>query len=107
MSFQPRSSRPLLPWEKPCGRMAGRAAPLRARRPEEREAKGFASVGTSNGPLLANDAAAEATARTRAPCRGGRRGSRGCEDGAAEILFQPVGNIVPKLDDFLGGAAVG
>ena len=41
MSFQPRSSRPLPKLPKPCGRMAGLAAPLRASRPEEREAKGF------------------------------------------------------------------
>ena len=35
MSFQPRSSKPV----KPCGRIAGLAAPLRASRPEESEAK--------------------------------------------------------------------
>jgi len=46
MSFQPRSSRPEPIWPKPCGRMAGRAAPLRARRPEDREAKGLGSVFT-------------------------------------------------------------
>ncbi len=38
------------PWPKPCGRMAGRAAPLRASRPEEREAKGLASVATCTPP---------------------------------------------------------
>src|SRR5438270_8637187 len=105
MSFQPRSSRPLPPWAKPCGRMAGRAAPLRASRPEEREAKGFASVGTCYAPLLTDDAAAEAADRTRTGRGGTRLGARSREHGAAEILFEAVGDIVPKLDHLLGGTA--
>src|SRR5205814_9412093 len=107
MSFQPRSSRPLTTWPNPCGRMAGRAAPLRARRPEEREAKGLASVGTSNAPLLTNDAATEAADRPGSCSGRAGRSARSREHRAAEILFETVRNISPQLDHFLGRAADG
>src|SRR6478609_8363465 len=85
--------------------MAGRAAPLRASRPEEREAKGLASVATFS-PLLADNAAAEATDRTRTGRHSARRRTRRSKDGPAEILFETIRDIFPELDDLLGGAAL-
>src|SRR4051794_9154435 len=85
--------------------MAGRAAPLRASRPEEREAKGLASVATGS-LLLADDAAAEAADWTRRCRRSAGRGARSGEHGAAEILLEAVGDIFPQLADFPRRAAV-
>src|SRR5215203_335090 len=84
--------------------MAGRAAPLRARRPEEREANGLGSDITYAAPLLANHPTAEAADGTRR-CRSGVPGSGRREDSAAEILFETIRNILPELDHFRGRAA--
>src|SRR3954470_23539834 len=106
MSFQPRSSccpggEPKPP--KPCGRMAGRAVPLRASSDEESDASGFCpnAVMTS-----AHHSAAEAThcrARYRKAglLHAGRR-----EYGAAEILLEPIGDIGPERLDLLRGTAI-
>src|SRR4051812_33340528 len=107
MSFQPRSSRPAAPWPKPCGRMAGRAAPLRARSPEEREAKGLDSLATYSAPLLADDAAAETADGTRTGGGVARRRTWRRKHRPAEILFESIGDIFPQLGDFLGRAAIG
>src|SRR4051812_7662007 len=105
MSFQPRSSR-LAPdcAPKPWGRMAGRAAPLRARSPEEREAKGFGSA-TLVSPLLADNAAAEAADRTRTGRSHAGRCTGRREHRPAELLFKAVGDVIPQLDHFAGRAA--
>src|SRR3546814_12117741 len=95
MSFQPRSSVPTPIWPKPCGRMAGLAAPLRASRPDDSEAKGLGSLINRPPTLLAHHAAAEAAGRGAG--NGVRRqAARGGEDRAAEILFEPVGHIIPQ-----------
>ena len=106
MSFQPRSSSPEPTWPKPCGRMAGRAAPLRASRPEDSEANALGSSHCGHS-LLADHAAAEATDGTRAGDADAGACVRRGEDGAAEILLEPVGDIIPQLDHFARRAAVG
>ena len=93
-------------WPKPWGRIAGRAAPLRASRPEESDAKALGSL-IARHSLLADHAAAEATDWTRAGGTDAGRLVRRGEHGAAEILFEPVGDIIPQLGHFAGRAAVG
>src|SRR4051812_45331493 len=103
MSFQPRSSWAVAVFicRKPCGRMAGRAWPLRASRFEESEAVGFGL------PIIpassANHAAAEATGRARRAELAHRRRRR--EHGPAEILLEPVVDIGPEPCDLAGGLA--
>src|SRR3546814_13646332 len=91
MSFQPSSS-PGWTSAWPCGRIAGRAKPLRASRLDVREAKGRVSLIIA--PSVLDHAAAEAgrgPRRRRTRHLAGRREYR-----AAEILFEPVGNVGPR-----------
>src|SRR3546814_2419563 len=91
MSFQPSSS-PGWTSAWPCGRIAGRAKPLRASRLDVREAKGRVSLIIA--PSVLDHAAAEAgrgPRRRRTRHLAGRREYR-----AAEILFEPVGNVGPE-----------
>ena len=92
-------------WPKPWGRMAGRARPCEqeGRRREKRKAWLRATA----FPLLTDDAAAEATDRTRTGLSNARRRAGRREHGAAEILFEPVGDIFPQLGHFIGGPALG
>src|SRR6266545_4627169 len=107
MSFQPRSSRLPPPiWPKPWGFMAGRAAPLRREVPRRERRKVWVRW-SSAAPLLADDAAAEATDRTRTDRHVTLRHSWRSEHGAAEILFEAVRNIFPQRDHFAGGTAPG
>src|SRR3546814_18196897 len=86
--------------------MAGLAAPLRASRPDDSEAKGLGSLINRPPTLLAHHAAAEAAGRGAG--NGVRRkAARGGEDRAAEILFEPVGDIIPQLGHFGGRLALG
>src|SRR6476646_5955388 len=62
--------------------------------------------GHLHAPLLTDDAAAETADRTRTGRGNARRGSRRRKHRPAKILFEAVRNIVPKLDDFLGRAAI-
>src|SRR5438045_6561052 len=58
------------------------------------------------GSLLADDTAAEAADGTRTCRSNARRRSGRCEHGPAEILFETIRNIFPKLGDFLGRTSV-
>src|SRR4051812_18826932 len=104
MSFQPRSSccpggAPKPP--KPCGRIAGRAVPLRASSDDESDASGFCP-----NPVMAS---AHHTAAEATHCRA-RRGKAGLlhagrrEHGAAEILLEAIRDIGPERLNLLRGA---
>ena len=86
-------------------RRAGRALAGQQARRERRESFGFAlHLRAPYWPTTRRPK--PPTGRGLAVRDAGRRAGRG-EHGAAEILFEPVGDIIPQLDDLAGRAAAG